>query len=154
MRLGCQSAHSVKRKNRQNSWSVKKLPSTFLLSSQPGGELVFLSLQKRLGMCSAKLEQSSFQQKQVISYLRARLSSVETEMKNESLIFWLQGPSGRLEIIFGHFKKRFQDRPRSQIFLKWLAVSENSAVLCSAWERGLRKLTLWEIRPLCRAGRR
>lgn len=36
-------------------------------------------------------------------------------MKNERLIFWLQGPFGRLEIIFGRVKKSFQDRSLSQV---------------------------------------
>lgn len=63
-------AISMKRKNRQNPKSVKillsKLPSPFLLpwSSHPGGELVFLSLQKHLGMCGARHEQSSSQHRQ------------------------------------------------------------------------------------------
>lgn len=131
-------AISMKRKNRQNPKSVKillsKLPSPFLLpwSSHPGGELVFLSLQKHLGMCGARHEQSSSQHRQAASYLRAQLNSVETEMKNERLIFWLQSPSGRLEIIFGRVKKSFQDRPQSQAFLKWLVVLGNSAVMCPA----------------------
>lgn len=150
-------AISMERKDRQNSKSVKillsKLSSPFLLpwSSHPGGELVFLSLQKQLGMCSARLEQSSSQHRQAASYLRAQLNSVETETKNERLIFWFQSPSGRLEIIFGRVKKSFQDRTQSQAFLKWLAVLGNSAVMCPAWERGIWMLTLWEA--LFRAGR-
>lgn len=43
-------------------------------------------------------------------------------MKNERLIFWLQGLSGRLEIIFGRVKKSFQDRSQSQAFLQHLVV--------------------------------
>lgn len=73
-------------------------------------------------MCSEWLEKSSLQQEPVASSLGAGLNSVETETKNERLIFWLQSLSGRLEVIFGCVKKNFRDRPQSQAFLKWWAV--------------------------------